>query len=165
MHSKLSDEIKVRLCETIKRMVINAASLLHGADCSKKLDVVTETTIINCNNITSNNLKRKTLFVFSKDQEPLTKKARSSVVEQVEEEVLLFSKEVSDDSALLFKKANIYPYLNALALRVLCVPASSAPVERVFSTSGFVIRPHRSSLTKGMLAKLTFLKCNSDLIR
>ena len=165
MHSKLPDEIKVRLCESIKRMVINAASLLHGTDRSKKVEVIVETSNITSNNITSNNLKRKTLFVFPKEQEPSAKKTRSSVVEQLEEEVLLFSKEISDDSALIFKKANIYPYLNALALRVLCVPATSAPVERVFSTSGFVIRPHRSSLTKGMLAKLTFLKCNSDLIR
>jgi hypothetical protein len=82
----------------------------------------------------------------------------------LEEEVLLFSKEASDDSALIFKKAKTYPYLNVLVLRILCVPATSAPVERVFSTSGFVIRPQRGRLKKEMLAKLTFLKCNADLV-
>jgi hypothetical protein len=164
MHSKLSDDIKVRLCEAIKRLVINAALQLYDADRSEKLEATIETPHINSNNSTNNNLKRKTLFVFPKDQEPLAKKTRSSVVEQLEEEVLLFSKEASDDSGLIFKKAKTYPYLHVLALRVLCVPATSAPVERVFSTSGFVIRPHRGRLTKQMLAKLTFLKCNSDLI-
>ena len=132
MHSKLPDEIKVRLCETIKRMVINAASLLHGTDRSKKVEVIVETSNITSNHITSNHLERKT---------------RSSVVERLEEEVLLFSKEISDDSALVFKKATIYTYLNAFALRVLRVPATSAPVECVFSTSGSNIsqvqlRPH-----------------------
>lgn len=57
-----------------------------------------------------------------------------------------------------------YPYLSLLARRLLCVPATTAPVERVFSTSGFMMRPHRGRLTKEMLAKLTFLKCNFDLL-
>jgi len=164
IYSKLSDDTKARLCETIKRLVINAALQLHGVDRSEAVEATIETPNINSNNNTNNNLKRKTLFVFPNDQEPLAKKTRCSVVEQLEEEVLLFSREASNDSALIFKKAKTYPYLNVLALRVLCVPATSAPVERVFSTSGFVIRPHRGSLTKEMLAKLTFLKCNSDLI-
>jgi hypothetical protein len=121
---------------------------LHGADRSETVEATTETPNISSNNNTNNNLKRKTLFVFSKDQEPLAKKTRSSVLEQLEEEVLLFSKEAFDDSALIFKKAKTYPYFNVLALRILCVPATSAPVERVFSTSGFVIRPQRVVLRK-----------------
>ena len=79
--------------------------------------------------------------------------------------MILFSKEGSSDSTLIFKKPKIYPYLSLLALHLLCVPATSAPVERVVSASGFVIRPHRGSLTKEMLTKLTFLKCNSDLLQ
>ncbi|XP_067928096.1 uncharacterized protein [Watersipora subatra] len=50
--------------------------------------------------------------------------------------------------------------LSKLALKVLSVPASSAPIERVFSKSGFIMRPHRSSLTSENLRKLVFLKCN-----
>ncbi|CAF3940844.1 unnamed protein product [Rotaria sordida] len=49
-------------------------------------------------------------------------------------------------------------------LKVLCVPATSAPVERVFSQSGLLIRPHRSRLSKDMLSKLTFVKCNLALL-
>ena len=112
----------------------------------------------------TNSLKRKTLFVFPTDGESRSKRTRSNALEQVEEEILLSSKEAADDSTLVFRKSKTYPYLSMLALRILCVPATSAPVERVFSTSGFIIRPHRGSLTKDMLAKLAFLKCNSALL-
>ena len=47
------------------------------------------------------------------------------------------------------------------ATRALSVPASSAPVERVFSQGGTILKPHRSRMSDTMLAKLIFLKCNS----
>ena len=53
--------------------------------------------------------------------------------------------------------------LQPLLERVFSVPASSAPVERVFSQSGLIMRPNRSRLTKKMLSQLVFLKCNSHL--
>ncbi|CAF4211288.1 unnamed protein product, partial [Rotaria sordida] len=58
----------------------------------------------------------------------------------------------------IFIKKNHFPYLHRLALKVLCVPATTAPVERVFSQSGLPMRPHRSRLSKDMLSKLTFVK-------
>lgn len=57
-----------------------------------------------------------------------------------------------------------YPHLHALALKVLSVPASSAPVERVFSAGGLLMRPHRASLGSKMLSSLIFLKCNNGLL-
>ena len=50
--------------------------------------------------------------------------------------------------------------LFSLAMRVLSVSASSAPVERVFSHGGLIMRPHRSKLGGTMLSNLVFLKCN-----
>jgi len=47
-----------------------------------------------------------------------------------------------------------------LAKKVLAVPASSAPVERVFSRGGIIMRPHRARLNDKLLAELIFLKCN-----
>lgn len=48
-----------------------------------------------------------------------------------------------------------------LAMRVLSVPASSAPIERVFSHGGIIMRPHRSRLGDKTLGNLAFLKCNN----
>lgn len=50
------------------------------------------------------------------------------------------------------------------ALRALSIPASSSPVERVFSRGGLVLRPHRASMSNKMLTSLVFLKCNTDKI-
>lgn len=44
------------------------------------------------------------------------------------------------------------------------VPATSAPVERIFSQSGLFVRPHRAKLGDKMLANLVFLKCNNHII-
>ena len=56
-----------------------------------------------------------------------------------------------------------YKRLMPLFERVFCAPATSAPVERVFSQSGLILRPHRARLTDKMLSNLVFLKCNSHI--
>lgn len=50
------------------------------------------------------------------------------------------------DNALVFWAKNHarFPQLHNLALKVLSVPASSAPVERVYSRGGIIMRPHRA---------------------
>lgn len=53
-----------------------------------------------------------------------------------------------------------YPALKILADRVLMVPASSAPVERVFSQGSILLRPHRNRLTPHKVQLLLTLKCN-----
>lgn len=52
------------------------------------------------------------------------------------------------------------PALAKLARLVLSVPASSAPVERVFSHAGLIFRPHRRSMSDTNLSQLIFLKVN-----
>ena len=47
-----------------------------------------------------------------------------------------------------------YPSLANLVKKILCVPITSAPVERVFSHGGIVVRPHRSSLAPQRLHKI-----------
>lgn len=71
----------------------------------------------------------------------------------------------AEEDALAFwcKNKDRYSHLHALALKVLSVPASSAPVERVFSAGGLIMRPHRASLGAEMLSSLMFLKCNKSL--
>ncbi|KAK9976821.1 hypothetical protein ABG768_018644 [Culter alburnus] len=47
------------------------------------------------------------------------------------------------------------------ANRAFSVPASSAPVERVFSHGGIIMRPHRAQLADKTLSNLIFCKCNT----
>ena len=44
--------------------------------------------------------------------------------------------------------------------RILTVPASSAPVERIFSKSGLIARPHRAKMSDKLLKSLVFAKCS-----
>nr|XP_046149367.1 uncharacterized protein LOC123992229 [Oncorhynchus gorbuscha] len=52
-------------------------------------------------------------------------------------------------NALLFWAMNrkALPSLSRVAIRVLAVPASSAPVERAFSQGGIILWPHRAQMT------------------
>ena len=61
-----------------------------------------------------------------------------------------------------FMKAdkNLFP----LFARIFCITASSAPVERVFSQSGLIMRPNRAKMTNDLLESLVFLKCNDKLV-
>jgi len=62
----------------------------------------------------------------------------------------------------LSKLSEQYSSLNPLFATVFCIPASSAPVERVFSKSGLIMRPHRARMSDSMLETLVFLACNTD---
>ncbi|KAK0148861.1 hypothetical protein N1851_010714 [Merluccius polli] len=72
----------------------------------------------------------------------------------------------AEEDALVFwlKNKDKYRHLHALAVQVLSVPASSAPVERVFCAGGLIMRPHRASLGSEMLSSLIFLKCNKPFL-
>jgi len=50
--------------------------------------------------------------------------------------------------------------LGYLFERILAVPASAAPVERVFSNSGLIVRPHRAKMSDKLLESLVFAKCS-----
>ncbi|CAF1416375.1 unnamed protein product [Rotaria sordida] len=108
--------------------------------------------------------KRKSLFAYCETSQVLSKKMRINIMDEINEEIMLFLKDERDQSDLIFVKKNHFPYLHRLALKVLCVPATAAPAERVFSKSGLLMRPHRNRLSKDMLSKLTFIKCNLDLL-
>jgi len=53
--------------------------------------------------------------------------------------------------------------LQPLLERVLSVPTTSAPVERIFSQSGLIMKPNRVWLGKKLLCQLVFLKCNINV--
>lgn len=70
---------------------------------------------------------------------------------------------VTNQKCLTFWETNrsSLPALYPIAIRALSVPATSAPVERVFSHGGIIMRPHRSRMKGNTLSNLVFLKCNS----
>ena len=53
-----------------------------------------------------------------------------------------------------------YDKLIPAVRRTFAIPASSAPVERVFSHGGIVLRPNRARMSDKLLSELVFLKCN-----
>ena len=57
-----------------------------------------------------------------------------------------------------------FPNLAKLALRYLHIPASSAPVERLFSVAGKVFRPERTRMTDKHLETILFLYCNRKFL-
>ena len=69
----------------------------------------------------------------------------------------------TDQKSLTFWETNrgSLPALYPIAIRALSVPATSAPVERVFSHGGIILRPHRSRMKGNTLSNLVFLKCNN----
>ncbi|MGH0169807.1 UNVERIFIED_CONTAM: hypothetical protein FKN15_057634 [Acipenser sinensis] len=62
-----------------------------------------------------------------------------------------------------FQHRKDFPWLFQVAVKVLAIPDTSAPVERVFSHGGIIMHPHRSRLSATMLSNLIFFKCNSSL--
>ncbi|CAF3473762.1 unnamed protein product [Rotaria socialis] len=104
--------------------------------------------------------KRKCLFPYLND----LKKISSDEKPKILVELNAFLCEKSNETNLLFLKKNIYPSLYELGLKYLSVPATSAPIERIFSQSVFVMRPHRASLTSKNVCLITFLKCNQVLL-
>jgi hypothetical protein len=50
-----------------------------------------------------------------------------------------------------------FPFLSHLAQRLLCIPATSAPSERVFSNAGLIIAKDHARLAPEMAGELIFL--------
>ena len=66
-----------------------------------------------------------------------------------------------EDPCLWWKaRENVYPKISVLAKNILCIPASSASSERVFSTASNIITPKRNRITPYHLSALVFLKNN-----
>lgn len=70
------------------------------------------------------------------------------------------------EDPLAFWRINkdLYPSTIKIVPHFLTVPASSAPVERLFSSAGKVFRPERCRLGDKTFEELMFIKCNSSVI-
>jgi hypothetical protein len=61
--------------------------------------------------------------------------------------------------------ATTFPILARLARKILCIPASSASSERVFSSAGNIVTSRRQNLDPEMVEKLVYLKENLMRVR
>lgn len=57
-----------------------------------------------------------------------------------------------------------YPRVSFLAKRYLCIPATSSPSERAFSTSGNIVSCHRAALKPDVVDRLVFLSCKKPVM-
>ena len=62
------------------------------------------------------------------------------------------------------EKELLYPFLSKLAKRVLCIPASSAASERLFSAAGLTLANDRAHLVPHVAENVILLRKNWSLV-
>ena len=70
----------------------------------------------------------------------------------------------SADPLCYWEEVKEYPLLSTIALDVLAIPASSAPIERVFSTAGDSTSGKRNRLADKNLEREILLKKNKHFL-
>ncbi|CAF4663205.1 unnamed protein product [Rotaria socialis] len=154
----------VSLCEAlIASIKARFSGLLRYFEIDKVGADVLNTTEHNIDVMTKNTdslTKQKCLFPYLKENKKVSNEDKSRFLIELD----AYLCEESREQNLLFIKKHLYPRLYQLSLKYLSVPATSAPIERVFLQSGFLMRPHRASLTANDDCLLTFLKCNKFLL-
>ena len=159
--SSFTKEKKQIISNKIQNLVVDYCIILQKIvpDSNPNVDEIPEVIV---QTTASPGQKRKGLFAYIENNR--TKRKIADPFQYIRDEISLFINDDDLDSMLVFQKSSLYKTLCKLASKVLCVPATSAPVERVFSQSGFLFRQHRSSMSKKMLRMLTMLKCNKNLL-
>ena len=69
----------------------------------------------------------------------------------------------SDNPWTSFRTDKRFASLHPIMEKILCVLATSAPVERVFSHGGLFMRPNRARMGQKRLGELVFSKCNKHV--
>ena len=97
----------------------------------------------------------------SNDSEQQKLTPRDKVVKEVRSYTDRPCIDVEDDPLEWWRiECRNYPCLSHLAMKYLCVCATSSPSERIFSASGKIVTPHRSHLKPSLVNKLVFLSRN-----
>ncbi len=94
----------------------------------------------------------------------------SSTCSEVDAEIAAFKNEPpisSKDDPLDWwkRKQTVFPRLAACARKYLAVPASSAPVERMFSTAGLVVTAKRTRLHSSIVNDIVVLNQSQSYLK
>ena len=112
--------------------------------------------------LTPSPFKKSKLFAFMATATSVPKK-KKTCAEEVE---AYLREDVDQVDPLDFwrQNASLYPGLALLAKRLLAIPATSAPIERVFSEAGKILRTDRCRLLPRHLEMLLSLKVNAQFM-
>ncbi len=92
-------------------------------------------------------------------------KPSSSAATEVADYLALPVLDEEEDPLEFWKtKQHRFPSLSKLAEYHLSIPASSAPVERLFSIAGKIFRPERCRLTDITFEDLLLIRCNAEVL-
>ncbi|CAF1022525.1 unnamed protein product [Didymodactylos carnosus] len=169
--STVAEEVQEELSNKIQQLVleqcfvldhVNEQPVISNNDNSMLIPPGQTQTLMTSTPSSPGTPKRKRLFTNMVNKD--VKKAKSDPFGYIKDEICKYLNEDDMGAMFLIKSSKNYPSLSKLALKVLSTPATSAPVERVFSQSGFLFRQHRASMTRTTLQQLTMLKCNRDLL-
>ncbi|CAF4811691.1 unnamed protein product, partial [Rotaria socialis] len=96
----------------------------------------------------SDKQKKKRLFPTLASGSFKKAKADNAKPQSVLDKLGGFLKEDNMAHNLIFKNASSYQSRYHLGRKIMYVPAISAPIERVFSQNGLLMRPHRSKFSQ-----------------
>ena len=114
--------------------------------------------------------KSALMFLLGSAYKPNDSASLKTLADKAQEEVKKY-REVPDiplsENPLQWWKmhAEEYPLLARQAKRYLCVPGTSVPSERVFSTAGDIVTAKRSCLTSQHVDQLLFLHKNLQILK
>ncbi|CAF1511676.1 unnamed protein product [Rotaria sordida] len=166
--SFLPDAAKERICARIKKLIFdNGVIIEYTKEASVPVDIepVQEEQVHGAESSSPSALKRKRLFSNIHNNQKYSKKTKSiDSNNYIKEEISRHLYASNNDNMILLKPtaSNSYNTLAKLATKYLCIPATTATVERVFSQSGFLCRAHRARMSRKTLQQLTLLKCNCE---
>ena len=165
--SCLHDETKSRLCEKIKQLIMDLATIIEhahdkSASCDKEL-MEERQQVETGQTLNIQGLKRKSLFSNLYDDQQMPKKKPFDPYKNIKEEISNYLSSNNGNSMDLLRSTTSYHTLSKLAIKYLCIPATSASVERIFSQTGFIFRSHRARMLRQTLQQLTLLKCNASV--
>ena len=161
MASALDPRFKLQWCSPDEFSSIKANLILKGRQDSN-LDLDTASGAPESFETVSNHPQKPSLTFFDNLIQDKVQPTTSSTIESAINEYLATACLKQEEDPLLFWKNNEdkYPTLAKLARTYLCIPASSAPVKRIFSIAGKIFRPERCRLKDDTFQQLMFVRCN-----